>query len=89
MQSMKTLRYDGDNEEYPVSSFKIIEEQKNVVSVFIEIDDTATKAKNEFLKLINKKISRQKFEIYKNDFHLFSLFFLEEYNLFFCHHLIP
>ena len=68
-ESMKTLKYDGENEEYPVSSFKIIKEQNNVVSVFIEIDEKATKVKNAFLRLLKKEITRKDFEIYKKDFH--------------------
>lgn len=50
-EAMKTLRYDGG--ENSVSSFEIIKEQKNVYSVYVEVDEAATDAKKAFLEMIN------------------------------------
>jgi CRISPR-associated endonuclease/helicase Cas3 len=50
-EAMKTLKYDGD--ENSVSSFEIIKEQKNVCSVFVEVDDVATAAKEAFIAMIS------------------------------------
>lgn len=50
-EAMKTLKYDGEGNS--VSSFEIIKEQKNVYSVFVEIDEVGTVAKQAFLAIIN------------------------------------
>lgn len=71
--SMKMLQYDGN--EHAVSEFKIIEEQQNVCSVFIELDEAGTAAKEAFLKIIcisNKEeanLKRREFDTkYKKTF---------------------
>ena len=50
-QAMKTLKYDGA--ENSVSSFEIIKAQKNLYSVYIEIDDVGTYVKEAFITLIS------------------------------------
>jgi CRISPR-associated endonuclease/helicase Cas3 len=67
--SMKDLKYDGERDENPVSSFQIINNQQNVKSVFIEIDETATVVLGKFRKLLRKEIDREEFEKYKKDFN--------------------
>ena len=72
-QAMKTLKYDG--EENSVSSFEIIKEQKNVYSVFIEIDEVGTGAKEAFIAMISAakedaKALKQDFDKrFKKDFN--------------------
>ena len=72
-QAMKTLKYDG--EETSVSSFEIIKEQKNVCSVFIEVDEVGTKAKEAFLGILesskeNANAKKQYFDKnFKKDFN--------------------
>ena len=61
--SMKRLNYDNeDKNTYPVSSFQVIDQKGFAVSVFIELDDEATAAKDAFQKLIYKKMSKEEFE---------------------------
>ncbi|GAA4421237.1 CRISPR-associated helicase/endonuclease Cas3 [Nibrella viscosa] len=61
--SMKRLNYNNENKETcPVSSFQVIEHKGFAVSVFIELDDEATTAKDAFCMLINKKLSKEKFD---------------------------
>jgi CRISPR-associated endonuclease/helicase Cas3 len=69
-ESMQTLRYDGENkDDFPVSHFKIIDEKGYAISVFVELDERATKCREMFQKLIHREISRQDFESYKKDFN--------------------
>lgn len=68
--SLKTLRYDGEKKDNPVSSFKIIEQAPWTDSVFIENDDNAMKARKAFQELINGKMEKAKFDrFYKLTFH--------------------
>jgi CRISPR-associated endonuclease/helicase Cas3 len=79
-EAMQTLCYDGDDKNTTyVSSFEIINEQKNVVSVFIELPE-AIIAKEHFLELIGAKNSaltkiekekaKENFDkLYKKTFH--------------------
>ena len=68
--SMKRLRYDGENEsECPVSHFKIIDEKGFAVSIFIEVDERATECRKAFCRMIHKEISKSAFEPYKKDFN--------------------
>lgn len=61
--SMKRLNYDNEQKDtYPVSSFQVIDEKGFAVSVFIEIDQQATAAKNAFLQLIHKKFDKAEFD---------------------------
>lgn len=61
--SMKRLNYDNENKEtYPVSSFQVIDQKGFAVSVFIELDDEATAAKEAFRKLIYKKMGKEAFD---------------------------
>lgn len=66
-KSMKELNYDGS--DWSVSKFQVIEDGFKTSSVFIECDETATKAKEMFERMIQKKCSRAEFELYKRDFH--------------------
>ncbi len=63
-QSIKTLKYDGG--ENAVSSFEIIKEQKNVCSVFVEVDKVGTNAKEAFINMINA--SKEEANVLKQDF---------------------
>lgn len=70
-ESMKTLRYDGEvtDDERPVSSFRIIEESQTTVAVFIEIDNFSKQLRDNYLKKITGKITKEKFdENFKTDF---------------------
>lgn len=72
--SIKNLRYDGDNNEkwFYVSGFAIIEDNKNTVSVFVLADERAYEVKEAYEKLIMKEkdMSKEKFDkSYKRDFH--------------------
>lgn len=61
--SMKRLNYDNeDKNTYPVSSFQVIDQKGFAVSVFIELDDEATAAKEAFQKLIHKKMGKEEFD---------------------------
>lgn len=61
--SMKRLNYDNeDKETYPVSSFQVIEHKGFAVSVFVELDAEATAAKDGFRMLLQKKLSKEKFD---------------------------
>jgi len=64
-EAMKTLKYDG--EESAVSSFEIIKEQKNVFSVFVEVDEVGTNAKEAFISMISSlkedaNLKKQRFD---------------------------
>ena len=61
--SMKRLNYDNeDKKTYPVSSFQVIDQKGFALSVFVELDDEAKAAKEAFLKLIYKKMSKEEFD---------------------------
>ena len=66
-KSMKELNYDGS--EWSVSKYQVIENGFKTSSVFIECDETATKAKEIFEKMIRKECGREDFEKNKRDFH--------------------
>ncbi|MFY0255150.1 CRISPR-associated helicase Cas3' [Chitinophaga sp. 30R24] len=60
-QSLKNLEYD--NKDHSISTFKIIEEQHNARSVFVEVDECGTIAKEAFLDMLNcsdKEAAKQK-----------------------------
>ena len=61
---MKTLRYDGEVtiDERPVSSFHIIEESQNTVAIFIEVDNFSKLLRDNYLKKITGKITREDFD---------------------------
>jgi CRISPR-associated endonuclease/helicase Cas3 len=68
--SMKQLRYDGEKEDHPVSSFRIIEQAPWVVSIFIEIDEKAKKARKAYEALLMHELSKEEFDKnYKQTFH--------------------
>jgi CRISPR-associated endonuclease/helicase Cas3 len=72
--SMKRLRYDSDNQEFPVSSFKIINDSPWAVSVFIEMNDEAKKAKAAYDDLLSGNLSKEKFDRnYKKAFNQYIL----------------
>ncbi len=75
-EAMKTLKYDGNKEELSVSSFEIIKEHNNVRSVFIEIDETGTKAKEAFLAIIEKS-TKEDASVKK---HFFDINFKKDFN---------
>lgn len=66
-KSMKELNYDGS--EWSVSKYQVIENGMKTSSVFIESDETATKAREMFERMIRKECSREDFEPFKRDFH--------------------
>jgi CRISPR-associated endonuclease/helicase Cas3 len=63
-ESMKTLRYDGEVtiDERPVSSFHIIEESQNTVAIFIEVDNFSKLLRENYLKKITGKITKEDFD---------------------------
>ena len=69
--AMKTLKYDSANPktDIAVSSFKVIDEKHATLSVFIEVDETATNAMEMFCKMIRKEILQEDFSPYKKSFH--------------------
>jgi CRISPR-associated endonuclease/helicase Cas3 len=62
--SMKHLRYEAedDDNEHPVSSFKIIEESKNTIPVFIEIDNSSRILREKYKEQITGLISKEEFD---------------------------
>ena len=59
--SMKNLNYTNeDKSTYPVSDFQVIEQRGGISSVFIEIDDTGTDAKEAFQRLLASKKEEEK-----------------------------
>ncbi|MEA3443114.1 MAG: CRISPR-associated helicase Cas3', partial [Bacteroidota bacterium] len=75
-KAMKELRYDGTDDEKKifetVSSFKIIEESGNYLSVFIESSAASKESKNAFLKKISNEyptFREEQFSSYKRTFH--------------------
>jgi CRISPR-associated endonuclease/helicase Cas3 len=67
-EAMQQLKYASDD-AIAVSSFRIIEERSGILSVFIELDDYAGQLKDEFIKLILKKVSAEEFAPHKRAFH--------------------
>src|SRR5690606_34089439 len=63
-ESMKTLRYDGEvtKDVRPVSSFRIIEESQTTVAVFIEFDNFSKQLRDNYLKKITGKITKEEFD---------------------------
>lgn len=74
-ESMKRLRYDSTNEgEFPISSFKIIKESPWAISVFIEMNDEAKKARKAFYELLEGNITKKDFDKnYKNTFNKYII----------------
>ena len=68
--SMKTLRYDGEKNEHPVSSFRIIDQAPWATSVYIENDEKAVEARQAFESLVKHEISKETFDRkYKLEFN--------------------
>lgn len=69
-ESMKKLRYhSADEKEYPVSSFKIIEESLATASVFVELGEREVELREKYLMKIKGEMSKEGFaENYKMDF---------------------
>ncbi len=68
--SMKTLKYDGEKEEYPISSFRIIDQAPWVISVFIESNEEAKEAREAYEALLEHKLGKEDFDKkYKLIFH--------------------
>ena len=60
-ESMKNLNYTNeDKSTYPVSDFQVIEQRGGISSVFIEIDDEGTAAKEAFQQLLANKVENNK-----------------------------
>lgn len=76
-KAMEQLKYDG--EEISVSSFEIIQEQKNIRSVYIEIDETGMLAKEAFLEMLDSK---------KDDISSKKQFFEQEFKRFFNQRIV-
>jgi len=74
-EGMRQLRYEGDKDEskeyIPINHFKVIEGSWHSVSVFIELNEQATKAKAAFLKRFTVKSRHEKYglkERFEKDF---------------------
>lgn len=73
-EAIKQLRYDGD-EAFTVSKFRVIEESTRNTSVFIEVDELATAAREAFIQsLTHTGEAKQKAKLYfdqqhKKNFH--------------------
>jgi len=68
--SMKLLKYDGEKEEHPVSSFRIIDQAPWIISVYIESDEHSKKARKAYEALLKHKLSKEEFEKnHKQTFH--------------------
>lgn len=63
-KSMKGLLYDSNkpDEDYAISSFKIIEDSDIYYTVFIEKDERANSLKEKFLQKIEDKITKEDFD---------------------------
>ena len=67
-ESMKNLNYTNeDKSTYPVSDFQVIEQRGGISSVFIEIDNVGTAAKEAFQQLLSSKKESEKKKL-KEDF---------------------
>jgi CRISPR-associated endonuclease/helicase Cas3 len=69
-KSMKELRYDSPvKEDYPVSSFKIIEESISTYPVFIELGEEEANLCAKYLQKIKGEITKEEFDkSYKQQF---------------------
>ncbi|GAA4001936.1 CRISPR-associated helicase/endonuclease Cas3 [Hymenobacter fastidiosus] len=68
--SIKALNYDNrDDDQKPISAFRIIEDNGMSRSVFIELDERATEVKAQFQLLLRNRISQGEFERFKRDFN--------------------
>ncbi|HYX09100.1 MAG TPA: CRISPR-associated helicase Cas3' [Bacteroidales bacterium] len=70
-ESMKSLKYDSQNpnEDYSISSFRIIEESNHYRPVFIEIDNYSQLLRKKYLQKIKNEISKEEFDMkYEMDF---------------------
>jgi CRISPR-associated endonuclease/helicase Cas3 len=69
--AMKHLKYhtDDDKTDVGVSSFKVIDENASVLSIFIELDENAAQLHDLFGKMIRKEISMEEFAPFKKGFH--------------------
>lgn len=73
------LRYDGpkdDREFKPVNSFRVIQENGQAISVFVDWDEKASAAKEEFLTLLGIRDKKERYRAkanfdqhFKKDFH--------------------
>lgn len=73
------LRYDGpkdDNEFKPVNAFRVIQENGQTISVFVEWDERAAVAKEAFLHLLSIRDRKERYkakasfdQAFKKDFH--------------------
>lgn len=63
-ESMKMLRYTSDDVENdrPVSSFRIIEEARNIQAVFVEIGEEETLLRNKYLAKIRFEITKEEWD---------------------------
>lgn len=62
-KSMKTLKYDAeDKNEFPVSSFKIIEDSQSSRAVFIELGEDEVLLRKKYLQKIKGEISTEEFD---------------------------
>ncbi|MCB9234475.1 MAG: CRISPR-associated helicase Cas3' [Bacteroidia bacterium] len=61
-QSMRELKYDGPDSEFPVSKFRIIEESRQTTSVFVESGEEERTLRMKYLDMIERKISREEFD---------------------------
>lgn len=69
-EATRNLRYDeNDTDETTISSFKVIEDKPNYRSVFIESDESASESLLKFKEMLNKKISKEEFASYKQNFY--------------------
>ena len=64
-EGIKQLRYDGEKtDEYiPISQFKVIEGSWHSISVFIELNEDARKAKDAFFKKFTARSRKEKYEL--------------------------
>jgi len=74
-KSMKTLRYySDDSKEYPVSCFKIIKDSPWAISVFVELNNEASKAYEAYNALLNREITKEVFDKnYKKTFNQYII----------------
>lgn len=69
-QSMKNLQYSEHPDKLAVKNYKVINDSRNTLSVYIEIDYRAVEVKEAFKKFIKGDLPKANFEKnYKRDFH--------------------
>jgi len=70
-KAMKCLKYEpsASRKDLSVSDFKVINETSPTLSVFIEVNEEATRLKDSYVKLLHKEISPEDFSRLKKDFH--------------------